>query len=93
MWLNLDPERAAEYSFLLAIPVILGAASLQLPDLTLDTGAIGAGPLLVGFASALMSGIFANRVLVRLLRQGRFHRFSPYGLVLGLITLGWVVIA
>ncbi len=78
MWFELDPERAAEYSFLLPIPAILAAALLQLPDFTLDDGAVGTGPLWVGFASSLVSGIFAIRVLVALLRQGRFHRFAPY---------------
>lgn len=92
VWLNWDPARAAEYSFLLAIPAIPGAAVLQLTDFTPDAGALGTGPLLVGFASPLVSGIFAIRVLVRLLRRGRFHRFALHCLVLGLITLGWVVI-
>ncbi|KPJ90079.1 MAG: hypothetical protein AMS18_11595 [Gemmatimonas sp. SG8_17] len=81
-----------EYSFLLAIPAILGAALLQLPDLTREAVAIGRGPLLVGFASSLTSGIFAIRVLVALARRGRFQRFAPYCLELGLLTFGWVLI-
>jgi undecaprenyl-diphosphatase len=93
MWLGVDPVHAAEYSFLLAIPAIAGAAMLQVPDVA--AGAVvdvGLGPLLTGFAAALTSGVLAIRLLVVLLRQGTFHRFAPYCLVLGMLTLAWATL-
>ncbi len=89
MWLYLDPVKAAEYSFLLAIPAILGAAILQVPDLTTGSQRVGVGPLTVGFITSLVAGILAIRVLVVLLEKRAFHRFAPYCLILGLLTLAW----
>ena len=91
MWLGLDPVRAAEYSFLLSIPVVLGAAALQLPNLAADVTAVGAIPLLAGFVASLAAGILAIRLLVALLKRGRFHRFAPYCLTIGIATIAWAV--
>ncbi len=89
MWLGLDAVRAAEYSFLLSIPVVLGAAVLQLPNLAADVTAVGAIPLLAGFVASVASGILAIRLLVALLKQGKFHRFAPYCIIVGIATVIW----
>lgn len=89
LWLRIDPVRAAEFSFLLAIPAIAGAAVLQVPDLSADLGTIGAGPLALSFATALVAGILAIRLLVALLRRGAFHQFAPYCWAVGLATILW----
>lgn len=92
LWLGLDPVKAAEYSFLLAIPAIVGAAVLQIPDLTTGSVHVDVGPLTVGFVTSLVAGIFAIRALVVLLEKRAFHRFAPYCLILGLLTLTWTLI-
>jgi len=89
MWLGLDPVRAAEYSFLLAIPAIAGAAVLQIPDLSAEAVQVGVPALALGFVAALVSGVAAIKLLVLLLRRSAFHRFAPYCWMLGLATLGW----
>jgi undecaprenyl-diphosphatase len=92
MWLRIDPVRAAEFSFLMAIPAIAGAGVLQIPDLRQETLSIGLGPLAMSFVAALVAGVAAIRLLVRLLAHGAFHRFAPYCWALGLVTLAWVVL-
>jgi len=92
-WLGVEPVKAAEYSFLLAIPAITGAGLLQIPAISTDALDVGLGPLALGFAIALASGIFAIRVLVVLLKRGGFHRFAPYCLMLGIATLIWGLFA
>ena len=87
MWLGIDPVRAAEFSFLLAIPVIAGAAVLQLPDLSGNVVTVGTGPLALGFVAALLTGVFAIRVFVAVLKQGAFHRFAPYCWTVGVLTI------
>ena len=81
--------RAAEFSFLLAIPAILGAGLLQIPAASAGSLGGGWGPLALGFLVSLVAGIFAIKLLVVLLRRGTFHRFAPYCLALGLATLVW----
>ncbi|KPK02124.1 MAG: hypothetical protein AMS20_12490 [Gemmatimonas sp. SG8_28] len=92
LWFRVRPERAAEFSFLMALPAIAGAAVLELPHLSVGADGVGWGPLGVGFGAALISGVFAIRFLVALLRRGAFHRFAPYCWGLGLATVAWAVV-
>src|SRR5207247_542581 len=50
LWGGLAPAAAAEFSFLLAVPVIAGAALLEGRHASVDIAAVGALPLAVGFA-------------------------------------------
>jgi undecaprenyl-diphosphatase len=91
IWAGLDPVRAAEFSFLLGMPAVAGAAVLQVPELVAGTASAGAGPLAVSFVAALVSGILAIRLLVWLLGRRAFHRFAPYCWLLGGFTLAWAL--
>lgn len=83
--LGVSPKQATRFSFLLALPALLGAGLLTLLEAppTLAPGEA------VGLASAglvaLISGLVAIHLLLRLLR--RLPWFSLYCLVLGLIVL------
>jgi undecaprenyl-diphosphatase len=68
---------AAEFSFLLSLPAIIGAALLELPDLR-AAGAPALAPLLAASLSAFLAGLAAILLFVRWLRGGRFHRFAYY---------------
>ena len=74
--LGLSREYAARYSFLLAIPAILGAFVLKARDA--DWSAIEAAPLVVGFLASMVSGYFALVVLVKLVQKGSFKHFAWY---------------
>jgi undecaprenyl-diphosphatase len=91
LWTGVDPVRAAEFSFLMAMPAIAGAALIQAPDLAAGAAAVGAGPLTLAFLAALVSGVAAIRLLVRLLAAGAFHRFAPYCWTVGVLTLAWAL--
>jgi undecaprenyl-diphosphatase len=93
LWAGVRPAQAAEFSFLMAIPVIAGAAVLELPKLGADTPGVGAGPLAVASIAALLAGIAAIKLLVLLLERGAFHRFAPYCWALGAATLAWALLA
>ena len=92
IWGGVDPVRAAEFSFLMAMPAITGAAVLQWPEMAAGTAAVGPAPLALAFVAALLSGIAAIRLLVRLLARGAFHRFAPYCWTIGVLTLAWVLV-
>jgi len=92
LWFGVNPQRAAEFSFLMAVPAIAGAAVLELPSLSLGSFGGGWGPALAGFIAALASGVFAIRFLLALLRRGAFHRFAPYCWALGIVTVVWALV-
>jgi len=70
-------EAAAEFSFLLSVPAIVGASALEIPELA--GGAAGSGlALLAAAAAAFLTGLLAIVLFLRWLRGGRFHRFAYY---------------
>lgn len=87
LYMGIERETAARYSFLLSVPAIGGAFLLKLRDLDLS-GAAGA-PLLVGFTCAAVSGYVALRLLLRLVKTGDFSRFCWYVWPLGLAAIAW----
>jgi undecaprenyl-diphosphatase len=72
-------EQAARFSFLLAVPTMLGAGIIALLDLaqTIDAAA-QIVPLLVGFCAAAIVGFLAIHWLLAFLRQRRLYPFVVY---------------
>jgi len=71
---------AAEYSFFIAFPTILGATFLQAIEVYGYGGEITIGylPLITGFFVAAFVGIFALKVVIHLLYKAQFRVFSYY---------------
>ena len=85
------PLAAAEFSFLMGVIAISGAAVRALPEV----GAVapgGASALAVGGAAALVSGVVAILLFVRLLRSRAFHRFAYYTWLAGGAFLLWLAL-
>ena len=78
VWRGVDPVRMAEFSFLLSVPAIAGAALLELDGLGTAAAEGAAVSLAVGFASALVAGVAAIRWFVRTLEARSFHHFAWY---------------
>jgi undecaprenyl-diphosphatase len=87
MWRRIDPVAAAEFSFLMSIPAILGAAVLMMRDLGSETVQVGIAPLLVGGIAAALSGILAISLFVALLKRQNFHTFAYYCWAVGALFL------
>ena len=86
MWTGLDRRAAADYSFLLSMPAILGAIFLTLKDIS-AVPAGGVLGLLVGFVVSGASGYVALRVLLGFVRRGKLHVFAWYCWVVAAIGL------
>lgn len=72
-------EQAARFSFLLAVPTMLGAGVIALLDLRQATdAATQLGPLVVGFLAAAVIGFIAIHWLLTFLRQRRLYIFAIY---------------
>ncbi len=78
LWRRLDPVAAAEFSFLMSIPAILGAAVLSLPELMETGSTVGVPQLAGGAIAAGIAGVLAIRFFVGMLRRQRFHAFAWY---------------
>ena len=90
LWLGVRSDEAAEFSFLMSVPAILGATLLQVLDAGEAVSALGTAPLVFGAVAAAVTGLLAIKIFLAVLRAGSFHRFAPYPWVLGLLFLGYL---
>ena len=87
-FLGVEMEEAARFSFLLSLPVILGASLLKLWDLIQtppDAQLLFA--LSIGVLTATLGGVLALKSLFLLIRKGWFAHFGWYCLALGAVAL------
>ena len=77
-------EKAAEFSFLMAIPVLLAAVLLELPHLGSDvTQSLSLGGLAIGMFTSAVVGYVSLVLLIKMLTKGKFWIFGLYCLVVG----------
>lgn len=86
LFLGLSGELAARFSFLLSIPAILGAVSLELSSSTISTHTPFL-PTLLGTLTAALMGYLALRYLLKVISHGKLYHFSYYCWLLGALAL------
>ena len=78
---------AAEYTFYLAIPVMLGASLLKILKFGFSFTAMEAAILIVGMVVAFAVSMFVIKFLMDYIRKHDFKVFGWYRIVLGIIVL------
>lgn len=87
LFCGMDRKEAADFSFILSIPAILGSVVLEVPDaIRAGAGTINWFYVLAGMAAAAVSGYFAIRVMLRLVTRRRLFPFAVYVGALGLLV-------
>ena len=89
--LGADREEAARFSFLMVLPPILGATLLEVKDLidpAVQGGqAVPISSLCIGAFAAFVSGWWACRTMIALVKRNGFNGFAVYCAVVGLAAL------
>ena len=89
--LGVDRAEAARFSFLMVLPPILGATALEVKDLTEGAAdaasAVSSTGLLIGALAAFISGWWACRFMISLVKRNGFTGFAVYCAVAGLAAL------
>ena len=80
-------EDVAQFSFLMVIVPILGEAFLDVVGGDMGSSTIGFLPLAVGFVAAFLSGLFACKVMIALVKKAKLKWFALYCLLAGATTL------
>jgi undecaprenyl-diphosphatase len=83
---------AAEYTFYLALPVMLGAGALKLAKFGLAFTGGEAAILLAGCASAFLVSVVAIKFLTGYVKRHSFAKFGMYRIALGAAVILWFVI-
>lgn len=91
--IGLERSVAAEFTFYLAIPVMIGASLLKLIKYILKVGFVFNGSelliLAVGCLVAFIVSILVIRFLMAYIKKHNFTVFGYYRIVLGLMVLGY----
>ena len=85
--LGIDRERAARFSFLMVIPLIFGSMAKSLLEIDSVTQSPDYLSLLVGFIAAFITGIFACKWMIALVKKSQLKYFSFYCIVVGVIAI------
>lgn len=74
-------EVMAQFSFLMVLVPILGETFLEVVGGEFGTSSVGVLPLVLGFVSAFVSGLFACKVMIALVKKAKLSWFALYCLV------------
>lgn len=77
-------DRIAQFSFLMVIVPILGEAFLDIVGGDFTASSTGVPALALGFATAFLSGLFACKLMIGLVRKAKMKWFALYCLIVGL---------
>ena len=83
-------ESVTKFSFLMVLIPILGEAFLELLDMLTGevvAASMGIVPLVVGFLSAFVSGCFACRFMINIVRRQKLVYFAIYCLCAGIFSI------
>jgi undecaprenyl-diphosphatase len=92
--LGVERRTAAEFSFFLAIPTMLGATTLELvkhhDTLLAGASGVGFGAVAVGFAVSFVVAIIVVKGFVHYISRHGFAPFAWYRIAVGLLALVWL---
>ena len=80
-------EAVAQFSFLMVLVPILGEAFLDVVGGDFAASSVGAGALVTGFLAAFVSGLFACKVMIALVKRAKLKWFALYCALVGLAVI------
>ena len=84
---KIQREKAAEFSFLLSLPAVLGATALKSKDLLNQSHpSFNLWFYLIGTFCAFLFGCVAIKFLLNVMRKGRFEFFGYYCFLIGILS-------
>jgi len=90
--LGIDRARAARFSFLMVVPLILGDVAKEVLTGDFEEGSISMGALAIGFAAAFLTGLVACRWMIALVRRCQLRWFAFYCFFVGTAAIGWTLL-
>jgi len=92
--LGVERRTAAEFSFFLAIPTMVGATTLEFVkhrhDLLAGASGVGFGTVAVGFVVSFVVALVVVRAFVHYISRHGFAPFAWYRIVAGIAALAWL---
>ena len=85
--LGIDREKAARFSFLMVVPLILGKMGKDIisGDILIESATLM--PLTTGLTAAFITGLFACKWMIRLVKKSKLKYFSFYCFLVGTVSI------
>jgi len=87
LFLGVDKEKITKFSFLMVVIPVLGENFLDLTKGDITNSTIGITPLIVGFIAAFISGVFACRWMIKIVKNSKLIYFAIYTFIVGIIAI------
>ena len=84
---GIKKEEAVKFSFFMAIPIVLGAAVIELKDLVATN--LDYSLLIVSFIITFLVSLFTIKLLLKIIKTDKFYLFGVYNFVLGILVVIW----
>jgi len=89
--LGVDRGKAARFSFLMVVPLILGKVAKDLMSSDFTVSGNSFMPVLIGFLAAFITGLFACTWMIKLVKRSKLTYFAIYCAVVGLVAIVWTL--
>ena len=93
--MGVSRKTAAEFSFFLAVPTMVGASTLELIDnhaKLADAGGVGWGEIAIGFVVSFVVALAVIRAFVAYVSRHGFAPFAWYRIVIGVAAVAWLAL-
>jgi len=90
--LGVDRTRAAKFSFLMVVPLILGKVGKDILGGEINFGSADIVPLIAGFFAAFFSGLLACTWMISLVKKSKLSYFAIYCAIVGVIAIGYSIL-
>jgi undecaprenyl-diphosphatase len=90
--LKIDKERAARFSFLMVMPLILGKVAKDLLGGEFALAPETLLPMGIGFLASFVVGLFACTWMINLVKNGKLVYFSIYCFMVGAVAVGYSLV-
>jgi undecaprenyl-diphosphatase len=87
--LGVDRTRAAKFSFLMVVPLILGKVGKDILGGEINFASTEIIPLTAGFFAAFFSGLLACTWMISLVKKSKLSYFAIYCAIVGVIAIGY----
>jgi len=83
LFFGIKKEKLITFSFLMAIPAIIGAFIIEAKDLVFEN----IWPMIIGSLAALIVGYFALKLVIKAIEKGKWHWFAYYCVMIGVLII------
>ncbi|NPA43929.1 MAG: undecaprenyl-diphosphate phosphatase [Chlorobi bacterium] len=89
--LGIDRTKAARFSFLMVVPLILGKVAKDMLEGGIQIDSSQVGSYSIGFFAAFISGLLACTWMISLVRRSKLSYFAIYCAIVGIFAISYSV--